>query len=242
MSRINFDNLPISSDQARAARSYFGWPQAKAAEESGLPLHKLKRFEAGNFIPDAEFLTDLRGFFEKRGYKFDDTPQPGAKAKETGMVFPAGVVGSPEENHGVPQGNRAIKSSFHHMRIALTDPEMGHVLDLIEENEEKVQVLLRTQIQTGLLDRFSDKSEAIHGEVVRLLAENGLLHAKLFGRELGGKPNPELLGGDVQIKTHADLLHRTHADAHLAASGDVAAKERRKGKPMARSLSSAIFG
>ncbi|RZL04444.1 MAG: XRE family transcriptional regulator [Rubrivivax sp.] len=242
MSRINFDDLPLTSDQARAARNFFGWSQKMAAEESGLPPHKLKRFEAGNFIPDVEFLAELRAFFEKRGYKFDDTPQPGAKAKETGMVFPAGVVGSPEENQGSSLGSRVHKSSLSHIRIALPDTEMGHVLDLIEENEEKVQGLLSAHVQTGVFDRFSDKAEATHGEVLRLLAENGLLFAKLLGREVGGKPAPELLRGDTQIKTHADLLHRTHADVHLAASGDVAAKERRKGKPLARSLSSAIFG
>lgn len=242
MSRINFENLPITSDQARAARNYFGWPQAKAAEESGLPLHKLKRFEAGNFIPDTEFLTDLRAFFEKRAYRFDDTPQPGANAKETGMVFPAGVVGEPEENHGVPQGNRALKSSFHHMRISLTDPEMGHVLDLIELNEEKVKGLLKEPVTTGIFEGFSDKTEAQHGEMLKLLAANGLLFAKLFGRELGGKPTPQILSGAEKPKTQASLLHRVHADTHLAATGDAEAHERIKARKPAQSLTSAIFG
>lgn len=38
MSRINFDDLPLSSDQARAARNYFGLSQASAAEAADLPL------------------------------------------------------------------------------------------------------------------------------------------------------------------------------------------------------------
>jgi len=64
--RLTLDHLALSSDQARAARNYFGWPQAKAAEESGLPLHKIKRFESGNYIPDPEFLESLRAFYERR--------------------------------------------------------------------------------------------------------------------------------------------------------------------------------
>lgn len=242
MSRINFDNLPITSDQARAARNYFGWPQAKAAEESGLPLHKLKRFEAGNFIPDEEFMTELRAFFEKRGYKFEDTPEPGQKAKKTGMVFPAGVVGGTEENQGATGAGKPAKATFHHMRIALAETEMGHVLDLIEANEEKVKEFLAEPLEKGLWEGFSDKTEAKHGEVLKLLAANGLLFAKLFGREVGGKPSSETLAGQEKPRTQADLLHRGQADTHLAAAGDADAKERLKTRKPANSLMSAFFG
>ena len=87
---FDIQNLPLQADQARAARNYFGLSQAKAAEACGLPLHKIKRFEAGNYIPDSEFLEDLRGYYEERGFHFDDTPTPGAKAKGNGSVFPSG--------------------------------------------------------------------------------------------------------------------------------------------------------
>lgn len=242
MSRINFDDLPITSDQARAARNYFGWPQAKAAEESGLPLHKLKRFEAGNFIPDEDFLIELRAFFEKRGYKFADTPEPGQKAKKSGVVFPEGVVGGTEEGHEGAGAGKPAKATFHHMRIALMETEMGNVLDLIEANEDKVKELLGQPVANGLWEGFSDKSKAQHGEVLKLLAANGLLFAKLFGRDVGGKPAPETLSGQEKPRTQADLLHRGQADTYLAAAGDVDAKERIKARKPANSLMSAIFG
>lgn len=238
----------LTSDQARAARNYFGLSQAAAAEESTLPLHKLKRFEAhragqhGSYIPDAPFLEALRSFYDQKGYTFDDTPEPGASSKESGLVFPSGVIGETEENHGLPVGNRPVKATFHHMRIALAEPEMGHVLDLIEENEEKVGKLLEMPVRSGVFDRFSDKAEATHAEVLKLLADNGMLFAKLFGRHLGGQPAPELVAADAPIETHADLLRRVQADTHLAAKGDPAAKARRKTKALADTLSSAIFG
>ena len=241
MSRINFDDLPITSDQARAARNYFGWPQAKAAEESGLPLHKIKRFEAGNFIPDTDFLNDLRAFFERSGYKFEDSPEPGAKAKKAGLVFPQGVVSDPDEDQAGVAG-KPSKATVHHMRISLPEPEMGHVLDLIELNEEKALDLLNQPLSKGLWEGFSDKSEAQHGEVLKLLAANGLLFARLFGRDVGGKPAKEVVDGSQNPRTQADLLHRGQADVYLAAGGDLQARDRLKARKPAQSLMSAIFG
>jgi len=245
---FDFPSLSITPEQARAARSYFGLSQSAAAEESNLALHKLKRFEAhsagkfGSYIPEPVYLDALRSFYEKKGYTFDDTPEPGANSKESGLVFPAGVVGGPEGSKETPVGGRPSKANFHHMRIAMAEPEMGHVLDLIEENEERAAKLLAEPVKSGFLEQFSDKAEATHAEVLKLLADNGMLFAKLFGREIGGKPELEALNEKAPIKTHADLLHRVHADTYLAAKGDQAAKDRRKNKTLADTLSSAIFG
>lgn len=242
MSRIDFSNLALSSDQARAARNYFGWPQAKAAEEAGLPIHKMKRFEAGNYIPDPEFLEELRAFYEGRGYKFEDTPEPGAKSKGEGLVFPAGVVSKPSENQAQPQGNRPARASFHHMRIALHDPEMGQVLDLIDANEQAAEQLLRHPVETGIFGGLTEETQTRHAEALKLLAENGALFARLFGREIGGTPNPDVLSQKAEPKSHADLLHRRQADAHLAASGSRDAKARHQTRKPAKSLLSALFG
>lgn len=243
MSRINFSDLPLSSDQARASRNYFGWPQSKAAEESGLPLHKLKRFESGNYIPDTEFLEALRAFYEKRGYQFDDTPIPGAKAKSAGQVFPGGVVGEPDETQGVAKlyRQRAGAAQVHHMRIALqNEDEIGRVLDLIEENEEKAAVLVRTPVKHGLFG-LTEGTATKHAEAVRLLAENGTLFAKLFGRDIAGKPSPESIKASKEKPaTTGDLLHGLQSDAHLVAGGDTDAKDRRKARKPADNIAQAL--
>lgn len=240
---FDFSSLPIAPEQCRAARNYFGWPQAKAAEESSLPLHKLKRFESGNYIPDAEFLEALRAFYEKRGYVFDDTPAPGAKAKRNGQVFPGGVVGDPAESQGETKNyrDRTGAAKVHHMRIALQDDdEMGRTLDLIEENEEKVAELLRNPIKTGLFD-LADETKAQHADAVRLLAENGMLFARLFGRDFGGKPSADTLKvSKAKPSCTRDLLHNMQADAHLVAAGDAEAKERRRARKPASSIAQAL--
>lgn len=246
MSRINFTDLALTSDQARAARNYFGWPQAKAADESGLPLHKIKRFESGNYIPDAEFLDALRAFYEKRGYQFSDTPAPGASAKRAGQVFPAGVVGN--DNDGHPEADaknyrdRTGAAKVHHMRIAIEDEgEMGRTLDLIEANEERVAELLKAPIKSGLLSTVSEGSQAQHAEAVRLLAENGSLFARLFGRHMGGRPTPESLkASKAKPTTTRDLLHSLQADAHLTVGGDGDAKDRHKARKPATSMAQAL--
>ncbi|WP_374675571.1 hypothetical protein [Ideonella sp.] len=238
---FDFSSLCLSPDQCRAARSYFGWPQARAAEESGLPIHKLKRFEAGNYIPDSEFLEALRTFYESRGFTFDDTPAPGASAKSAGQVFPAGVVGDAPAADGAKRyRERAGAARVHHMRIALQDEgEMGRALDLIEDNEEKLAELLRTPIESGFFG-LSEGTKARHAEAVRLLAENGMLFARLFGRELGGKPAVKALHEPQEATTTGDLLRALQADAHLVAAGDPDAKERRKARKPAASLAEAL--
>ena len=243
MPRINFDDLPLTSDQARAARNYFGLSQAKAAEASSLPLHKIKRFEAGNYVPDTEFLEELREYYEGRGFAFEDTPEPGAKAKGTGQVFPAGVVGNSQEYQDSPHGRRAQKSTVQHMRIAITDDgEIGRALDLIEGNEQKADELLRQPAEGGLFGGLSDRSQARHAEVLKLMAENGAQFARLFGRDVGGAPKAEVLRGEADPKSHADVLHWSQADAHLAVAGNRDAKVRHQTRAPAKTLSAALFG
>lgn len=206
---FDFSSLPLTPDAARAARNYLGLSQAKAADESGLPSHKIKRFEAGNYIPDEAFLTDLRAFFEGRGYQFQDTLKPGAKAKGNGQVFPSGVIGETVENQGVPRVSSPQRASFHHMRIAITDEAtMGRILDLIDENEERAQALLQQPIETGLFGGMTDACQGQHGEAQALLAENGRLFGMLFGRKVGGDPRPGVLEGAERPATHADLMHQ----------------------------------
>ncbi len=239
---FDIQNLPLQADQARAARNYFGLSQSKAAEACGLPLHKIKRFEAGNYIPDAPFLEDLRAFYEERGFQFDDTPVPGAKAKGSGSVFPSGVVGESAPNQASQRGSRPQKAELHHMRIALQDPQMGEALDLIDANEQKAEELLREPLAFGLFGGLTDESHARHAEALKLLAENGAQFARLFGRDIGGAPKPSVLTGGDPPKTQADFLHRSQADAHLSVDGSREAKARRAAHKPAKTLMAALFG
>jgi len=180
---------------------------------------------------------------DDRPYTFEDTPQPGERAKSAGKVFPGGVVGDTDDATGEPRAyrDRAASAKVHHMRIALQEgDEIGRILDLIEENEEKASELVRAPVEFSMFSLSGD-TEAKHAEVVRLLAENGTLFAKLFGRDIGGKPTPASLSASkAEPKTTGDLLHSMQADAHLVAAGDAEAKDRRKARKPATSIAKAL--
>jgi transcriptional regulator with XRE-family HTH domain len=244
MPLINFHSLPLTPEQARGARNYFGWTQSKAAEESALPINKIKRFEAGNYVPDLDFLNALRAFYEKSGFMFEDTPAPGANAKSTGQVFPGGVVGDTTDAPAETKHyrDRTGAAHVHHMRIALQDEgEMGRALDLIEDNEAKVTTLLHNPVKPGLFFGIAEETQAHHAEAVRLLAENGMLFARLFGRDIGGRPTADTLKSSKgNPATTRDLLHNLQADTHLVAAGDLDAKERRSTRKPANNISQAL--
>jgi hypothetical protein len=238
---IDFSTLPVTPDGARAARNYFGLNQQQASDEAGLPVHKIKRFEAGNHIPDTKFLEDLRAFYEGKGYEFPDTNKPGSKAKATGRVFPAGVV-QPDDDDA-PVGKHQ-KHTVHHIRIdpSLSDDEIGNILDHIERNEESIGAMLKKKVEGGVFGGFSDTSEAHHGKTLRLLAENGTLLAKLLGRPLVASPAPELVSGQKKPQTHAELLAHTQMHMHGAIKGDKEALANLKADKSPRTLTEAIFG
>jgi hypothetical protein len=241
VSRLNYVGLALEPRESKAARNYLGMSQLVTARESKLPADKLKRFEAESYIPPELFLSNLRKFYEGRGYDFGNTEQPGAKAKEAGRVFPAGVVGDAD---GAAQERKPIKTPIHHMRIAVTDEtEMGLMLDLIELNEEHAAELLRKPVELSVFTLFagiSEETRAGHAQALMLLAENGAMFARLFGRDLGGKPDPAILDGTKKPETLGELLHRAQSDMHRALAGDRDAQARKKASERARSVLEAI--
>lgn len=236
---IDFSNLALSPNESRAARNYLGLSQAQAATKSNLPAHKLKRFEAGNYVPDGQFLEDLRAFFEQEGFNFHDERAPGAKARANGDVFPAGVLGlpsddddgtdgSPSENQGKP--GRPVLTSVHHMRVTrdLDEDAIDRVFGCIEANEEALEAAMTTPAAHGIFGAFDGPTQVRALAALRLLAENGLLYARLMGRE----PLPVLAGQDgTKAKTVGELLAMAMGDLQAAVvAGDKAAQTRRKGR------------
>lgn len=267
---IDFSELALSPNESRAARNFLGLSQAQAATKSNLPAHKIKRFESGNYVPDTQFLEDLREFFEGEGYNFHDEDAPGAKAKARGDVFPAGVVGGTasgtEETDGFPLENqgklqRPKKANLQYMRIAptLESDQIDRVFDCIEENEEALQGGLEKPVSTGFLGEGpSTQSQAQAIALLRRLAENGLLYAHLMGRDIlpqpqadgAGKPimkpRPGLFGTSQVIapmQTIGELLAAAMGDLQLAViQGDKVAQARRKGRAEPTEVLQALVG
>lgn len=238
---IDFSELALSPNESRAARNFLGLSQAQAATKSNLPAHKLKRFETGTYVPDSQFLENLREFFEEEGYNFHDEDAPGAKAKARGDVFPAGVVGTsasdtsgtagfPQENQGKP--GRALTAQLQFMRIApaLEDEQIDRILECIDANEGAVAAALGAAVQRGFLSEAPTVAAQVQAIVLlRRLAENGLLHAKLLGRDV--LPVGSTPASIASAKTIGNLLDAALGDMLRAVvDGDKEALARRKGR------------
>jgi hypothetical protein len=203
---IDFSELALSPNESRAARNFLGLSQAQAAEQSNLPAHKLKRFETGNYVPDSQFVQELRDFFEGQGYNFHDEDAPGAKAKARGDVFPAGVIG---ETGSSTVGNqpRAQSANLQFMRIhpSLGNEQIDRILERIEDNERDTKDMAAAPVSTGFLSESPNaQSQAQAISALRKLAENGLLHAKLLGRDVitgAQKASPDTIGDLIQMAT-----------------------------------------
>jgi hypothetical protein len=253
--KIDFTESPIAPEESRGARNFLGLSQAQAAEQSNLPAHKLKRFETGNYVPDSQFLTDLREFYEAQGYNFHDEDAPGAKAKARGDVFQSGVVGEPGSSTGKtddsPSGTpgklqRPQTANLQFMRITpnLDSDQVDRVFDCIEGNEETILTNATQAVDTGFLsDMPSTASQATAIALLRRLAENGLLYARLMGRELlptsGGAGSAKA----NSAKTVGDLLALAMSDLQLAViDGDKEAQARRKGRAEPTEVLQALVG
>jgi DNA-binding XRE family transcriptional regulator len=269
---IDFSGLALSPNESRAARNYLGLSQAQAAEKSNLPAHKLKRFETGNYVPDSQFVQELRDYFEGQGYNFHDEDAPGAKAKARGDVFQSGVVGETASSTGETDGfptiepgklSRPEKANLQFMRISpnLENDQIDRVFDCIEENETALFDGSDKPITTGFLaDGPSTQSQAQAIYLLRRLAENGLLYARLMGRDLlpvvdqdHSSPKPKsthgigLFTSSSQTvgswKTVGDLLQAAMTDMQLAMiDGDKDAQVRRKGRTEPTEVLQALVG
>lgn len=253
---IDFSNLALSPNESRAARNFLGLSQAQAAEKSNLPSHKLKRFETGNYVPDVQFLDALREFYEGEGYNFHDEDAPGAKAKARGDVFPAGVVGEtggntgqtagfPKENQGKLPRPKTVQLQYMRVTPDLDSDQVDRIFTGIEDNEEAIKATLPLPVRSGFLsDSPSVATQAQAVALLRRLAENGLLYARLMGRELIGLPTGDdgsEVAGDA--KTIGDLISAAMADMHKAVvHGDKEAHARRKGRTEPAEVLQALVG
>ncbi|WPC68334.1 hypothetical protein SBP18_07465 [Rhodoferax ferrireducens] len=249
---IDFSELALSPNESRAARNFLGMSQAQTAEQSNLPGHKLKRFETGNYVPDSQFLQELREFFEGQGYNFHDEDTPGAKAKSRGDVFPAGIIGktnsSTEETSGSTSGKlgklpRPQTANLQFMRITprLESDQVDRVFDCIEDNEAAITDGADQPISCGFLSDSPDScTQAKAIAMLRRLAENGLLYARLMGREL--LPVDQDATSST-AKTVGDLLCLAMADLQRAVvDDDKDAQVRRKGRAVPVEVMQALVG
>lgn len=235
---FDLPGLPLTPDLAVAARKHCRLTQEEAAKLAGVPGLALKWFELRKALPELPTLRKIRSLYEKKGFVFPDAPKPGDSAKAIGDAFPAGVVAPGSASESLQVG-RPYAAQVLHIRIdpALSMDDAGRILDHIERNERKLKGLLEQKIERTQLFGLAESAEALHGAIIRLLAENGTLVAQLFGRRLVGANE----FGKVPA-THAELLAKTQSDMLGAIAGKRKSLDAVEAdRPVPATLAAAIF-
>lgn len=283
---IDYSKFPLSPKQSSSARKFLGLSQSQASAKSGLGISKLKRFETAAWLPDFQFVEDLRNFFESEGVNFNDGQTPGARAHAAGDIFQAGVIGELDdftqetagstgettgsigETVGYPNATpaelqRPQMANLQYLRISpsLKSDQIDRIFDCIEDNEAAIAEGAENPIVTGFLESTpSTQSQALAVSMLRRLAENGLLYARLMGRDLLPavaplKATEAPRGGFLLFsgassapapgnwKTVGELMRAAMADVQLAfVDGDKPAQARRKARIDPKEVLQALVG
>lgn len=166
-------NLPITPLHSKAARYQLGYTQANVIEESGIPGHKLKGFEAGRLIPDMKFLEALASFYTDKGIALSDLKDGDGLTPATASA----VVTKPGADKTQTVSSMAL-------RIAIPADQIDPVLERMESIDDRVEAILKEPANTGFLSGYDEATEARQRELFGLMAGGYLLFRHLQGRPL----------------------------------------------------------
>ena len=68
--------MALTPEQSHAARDLLGWTIEDLAHAAGISIFTIRKFERGEFVPDAGVITSVQRAFEGAGVEFAP-PQPG---------------------------------------------------------------------------------------------------------------------------------------------------------------------
>lgn len=182
-------NLPVTPLQSKAARYQLGLTQANVIQESSLPGHKLKGFETGRLIPDMKFLESLANFYQAKGIELSDlTEGEGLTPVNAAAVKPV--------------SDKLQSLSGMAFRIAVPFDQVDTLLERMEANDERIDLILVEPAKAGLFGGYAEESENLLRELFGLMAANYLLFRALQGRSLTART---VKTGDR--RTQLDLLN-----------------------------------
>lgn len=190
-------NMPVTPLQSKAARYQLGLTQASVIQESGLPGHKLKGFETGRLIPDMKFLESLANFYQAKGIELSElTEGEGLTPVNAAAVKPI--------------SDKLQSLSGMAFRIAVPFDQVDTLLERMEANDERVDLILAEPAKAGFFSDLDESTEALQRELFGLMAANYMLFRALQGRSLTARA---VKTGDK--KTQLDLLNAWVSTAEL---------------------------
>lgn len=191
---------PITKAQSRDARRSLGLSQTQVIQQSKLPGHKLKNFEAGHYLPDSKFLQQLADFYAALGVDLADDgidPTPVDQLKPGAAMI------------------RTVQRPCFFISETVKPELLDECLERMHSNDERIAALLGTSLRSGMLGGHHDTTLAEHQELFGAMAENYLIF-----RLLQGNPIVQPVDAAASPTTHAHLLGQFYAKSPLVAGAD----------------------
>jgi len=192
--------LPLTAAQSRASRFQLGLTQADVIEQSKLPGYKLKQFETGRFVPDIPFLQNLHDFYQEKGIDLSEAETASTK---TDAVADDVKSGSEMIRH--------VQRPCFYISDSVTPALLEQCLERMSANDERIAEILNKSIRNGMLGGYHQETVQEHQELFGAMAEGYLIF-----RLLQGNPIVTPVEGDIDPKSHADLLGQFYAKSPVA--------------------------
>jgi hypothetical protein len=177
--------LALTYQQSQAARAKLTLSQKNVIDQTGIQAYKIKQFEAGRYRLDVINQKQLRDFYEAQGVDFDEIDE-GLKAK----------LKSENVEKNMQRGITPSAGAGFLISGEVSQDQVDHVLDRMEENDNRIAELVASTYNTGFLGNVSEQSDATMRELFGILAESHLLFRFLQGKNLiePAKNEPKTIG------------------------------------------------
>lgn len=184
--------LPLTAAQSRASRFQLGLTQAEVIEQSSLPGYKLKQFETGRFVPDMPFLQSLRDFYQGKGIDLSETVS--SSETTTQELKPgSGMI-------------RHVQRPCFYVSDSINPELLDQCLERMHSNDERIAEIMNKSIRNGMFGGYHEETVQAHQELFGAMAEGYLIF-----RLLQGNPIVSPIDGEIDPKSHADLLGQFYA-------------------------------
>lgn len=223
----------LTADEAKRARRSLGLSQREVADEVGTNRSKISSLESGRFMPEADFLHDLRAFYAREDAELDtpdepeDDGEPVSEAEaeridaELAEQAKAGPKSKGTGRKPDPRRNGVLLISRE-----LTRPQVDALQDALENQEAAIAELAAASIQGGaskplfadgvaLEDKEKERQEAL----CRRTAAATVIRQALQGQTPLPMVRGELVRKPWRAETHGELMSAQMGLADLILSG-----------------------
>lgn len=198
--------LPLTAAQSRASRFQLGLTQAEVIDKSGLPGYKLKQFETGRFVPDMPFLQSLHDFYQGKGIDLSDV----SASTETAV----------QEVKPGSEMIRHVQRPCFYVSDSVTPELLDQCLERMHANDERIAEIMNKSLRNGMFGGYHEETVQEHQELFGAMAEGYLIF-----RLLQGNPIVPPVDGDIDPKSHADLLGQFYAKSPVIKSDEKLTEE-----------------